>query len=69
MSNELGAGRPSAARFAAVVSCLLALLLVALTALAVLLGRDVWLHLFTSARETDAVARPVLAVCAGYAAR
>lgn len=66
VSNELGAGRWASARFASNVSLLLGLGLVCCTSLAVLLGRGLWLRLFTSDRTVDSVAEPVLLICAAY---
>jgi len=68
VSNELGAGKWRCARFATRVSCLLGLFLVACTSMAVLLGRDLWLRFFTSNREVDSAAEPILMVCALYVA-
>lgn len=66
VSNELGAGRWASARFASNVSLLLGLGLVCCTSLAVLLGRGLFLRLFTSDRTVDSVAEPVLLICAAY---
>ncbi|CAE7668788.1 DTX12 [Symbiodinium pilosum] len=68
VSNELGAGKPRAAKFAAQVNYCLGLCLVVIIALAVLLGRRAWLRLFTSEAEVLDYADPIMSICAIYVA-
>lgn len=65
MSNELGAGRPQAARLAARVVVLLALIVGTSEALVIVLVRDLWGYAYSSEEEVaryTARMMPVLAV-------
>eukprot|EP00438_Fugacium_kawagutii_P021851 Skav233020 [mRNA] locus=scaffold909:361565:368677:+ [translate_table: standard] len=64
VSNELGAGRPDLAQFAAQVNFALGLALGSLISVLVLLGRQRWIQLITSDPEVQRYAEPVLLVCA-----
>ncbi|CAE7787539.1 DTX16 [Symbiodinium microadriaticum] len=68
VSNELGAGRPRAAKFASQVNFCFGLCMVLTIALGVLLGRRAWLRLFTSELEVLDYADPVMSICSIYVA-
>lgn len=66
VSNELGAGHPSAAARAAVVACGLGLAVVTACATTLVLWREAWARLFTSDEGVLEQARPVLLVSVFY---
>merc|ERR1711972_1090625 len=66
VSNELGAGRPNAAKHASRGAVRLCLIVVSVTTLALLAFRGLWAQLFTTKPEVVNHAVPVLTVAAFY---